>query len=308
MYPISIILPVFNGMKYLDLCVSSVINQSFANYQFLILDDCSTDDSWNYLESLEDDRIKIYRNDMNKGLFYNLNYLIAKSNSKLIKLWTQDDIMYPKCIETILKFHLDNPGIGFSYSGSDFIDGNGNALKIGKIDRTPPIISKDLHTKIAFITGSIAGNIANVTISSFALEKVGAFNENMKISGDFDMWVRIAEHFTIGYIYDPLIQLRNHSGQLSSQENLFIYHLKEDIQVYNYLFTYITKEERKNGIKSLRNQKLLFYFTLMLKAFLRGNLKVGFNFLKLISTFDKISIITWLYFKRKILFIKQASN
>lgn len=304
MYPVTIILPVYNGMKYLKQCVSSVLTQSFSQFQFLIIDDCSTDESWDYLQSLQDSRITLYRNSTNKGLFYNLNYLIKKNMSPLIKLWSQDDIMYPACIENIIQFHKDNPAVGYSYTGRDYIDENGNITPVNKIDNTPAIISQELHTTISFITGSLAGNIANVTISAFALDKAGLFNEQMKISGDFDMWVRIAKYFEVGFINKPLIQLRNHKGQLSNQEQYFIYHIKEDIEVYNYLFSYITKPEQKEGRRILRNQKLLFYYTLMLKTLLKGKLKLFITFFKTIASFDNIFIITWYFFLRKVLKLK----
>ena len=74
MYPISIILPVYNGEKYLKICVDSVLNQTYSNFEFLIIDDCSTDSSWEYLNSLTDRRVKLFRNEKNKGLFFNLNF------------------------------------------------------------------------------------------------------------------------------------------------------------------------------------------------------------------------------------------
>ena len=266
---ISIILPVYNGMKYLQQSVQSVLNQGFKNFELLIVDDCSSDDSWNYLKSLSDDRINVWRNEQNKGLFYNLNFLIKKSKTGLIKLWSQDDIMEIDCIAEICMFHKRHPQIGFSYTDRNYINAEGFVLQHSKEDNTPEIVLTELHTRIAFITGSIAGNIANVTLNKSAIDLVGLFNENMKISGDFEMWVRIAQHYEIGFLQKKLIKLRNHKEQLSSQEKYFIYHLKEDIIVYNFLFSYISPLLKKEGIGLLRKQKLLFYYTLMLKAFLK---------------------------------------
>ncbi len=308
MYPISIILPVYNGTRYLKECVESVLNQTFTNFEFLIIDDCSNDNSYDYLSSLTDKRITLFRNDQNRGLFYNLNYLIKKSNSKLIKLWSQDDIMHTYCIEDIIQFHTIYPFLGFSYTGRDYIDGDGNQIILNKPDSTPALVSTALHAKIAFITGSIAGNISNVTLSKAALDKVGLFNEQMKISGDFDMWVRISKEHTIGFIKKPLIKLRNHKGQLSNQEEYFVYHLKEDISVYKYLFSYLDVAQRKEGKRMLRNQKLLFYYTLMLKAFFKGKIRLSFEFLSSIANFDNIFILTWFFIKHRIVGIKPRFN
>ena len=298
---ISIILPVFNGGNYLKQSVASVLQQQFTNFELLIIDDCSTDNSWQYLQQLQDSRIKLFKNEKNKGLFFNLNFLIQQSACPIIKIWTQDDIMYPICLQKVFSFHQVHSNIGFSYSERDYIDAAGNLIPNNKVDTTPEIVDTNLHTHIAFITGSIAGNIANVAINKHALNSVGLFNENMKISGDFEMWVRLAKDFNIGFIKMPLVQLRNHKGQLSGQERYYIYHLIEDIQTYQLLFAYITPERQKQGRLLLRNKKLLFYFTLMIKAFLKGKLITGYRFFVLLSSFDKFHLLTWSFMKNKIL-------
>ncbi len=305
---VSIILPVYNGMRYLEQCVNSVLNQSYKSFEFLIIDDCSTDNSYFFLQSIKDTRIRLYQNEQNKGLFYNLNFLIKESASPIIKLWSQDDVMNPGCIEEIINFHQLHPEIGFSYTGRDHIDADGYKLLLNKPDHTPAVISTALHTRIACITGSIAGNIANVAITKAAIDKVGYFNEQMKISGDFDMWVRIAEYFEVGFINKPLIQLRNHQGQLSNQKKYFIYHLKEDMEVYRYLFSYATLAQKKEGMRLLRSQKLLFYYTLMLKEAARGRIKQAFDFFRIIAQFDNIFILTFFYIKHRVLKIKPVFN
>ena len=242
---ITITLPVYNGGAYLIKSIESVLNQTFKNFELLIVDDCSTDDSFKYLQSLDDPRITVFKNEKNQGLFYNLNFLIKKSNTALVKLWAQDDIMYDNCLEEIFKFYSDFPQVGFMYTGGDVINEEGNLIIMETIDTTPPIISTSLHSRIAFFTGSIAGNISNVTLTKKALEKTGLFNESMKISGDFDMWVRIAQYFPVGFIKNKLIRIRNHTGQLSRQEIYYINHLKEDRIVYSHLMSYLSVAEKR---------------------------------------------------------------
>jgi glycosyltransferase involved in cell wall biosynthesis len=305
MPPISVILPVYNGIRYLQESVLSVLNQQFTNFNFYIVDDCSTDGSWEYLQALQDKRIRLYRNEQNKGLFFNLNFLIKESGSPIIKIWSQDDVMYPCCLQEVIAFHHQHPAIGFSYTDRDYIDDKGKPMGVRKVDPTPEIVSPALHTQIAFITGSIAGNIANVAINRWALDAVGLFDETMKISGDFDMWVRLAKDHPVGFIKKQLVQLRNHKGQLSGQEKYFIYHLKEDLKVYNFLLTTSTPQQVKEGILTLRNKKLLFYYTLMLKAFLKGNISTGSDFFTTLSRFDNFLLLSWSYFKNRVLVIKK---
>ena len=299
---VSIILPVYNGIKYLPQSVESILGQDFTDFEFLILDDCSTDGSWEWLQSLNDERVSLVRNEQNRGLFYNLNFLIKKSKAGIIKLWSQDDVMYPNCMGVIVAFHQQYPQIGFSYTGRDYIDASGNNLNIQQQDDTPEIVSSVLHARIAFFTGSIAGNIANVALNKSVLDKIGLFNEQMKISADFEMWVRLAKDYPVGFIKKPLVQLRNHKEQLSGQEKYFIYHLKEDIQVYNILLSYVNDIQKREGWKLLRNNKLLFYYTLMLKEFIKGRFKTGGAFLTSLHQFDNVIVLTFYYIKNKFLF------
>ena len=298
---ISVILPVYNGMAYLALSVESVLKQDLQHFEFLIIDDVSKDGSYEYLQALHDDRIKLFRNESNKGLFYNLNFLIGQATSGLVKLWAQDDIMYPHCLTGFVHFHQKYPNLGFSYSGRTIIDEDGKIKETHKVDKTPEIISTELHAKIAYYTGSIAGNIANVCINKKALENVGLFKEQMKISADFDMWVRLAEHYDTGFIREELIMLRDHSGQLSRNEKYYIDHVREDLQVYRYLDGYVSSPLKKEGQEILRVQKLHFYFTLMIKALLKGQFNTAKEFYTQISSYTNIAVLATHFFKTKIL-------
>ncbi len=304
---ISVILPVYNGGSYIIPSMESVLNQSLKNFELLILDDCSSDNSLKYICDINDPRITVYKNDSNKGLFYNLNFLIKKSNGPLVKLWAQDDVMYPHCLASFLSFHPQHSRLGFSYSGRDIIDENGIIKKINFVDNTPSIVSTELHARIAFFTGSIAGNIANVCITRKALNDVGLFNEEMKISADFDMWVRLAKDYDTGFITDKLIQLRDHDGQLSRKESYFINHVKEDLIVYRNLLSYVDPELRKEGRDLLRNYKFVFYYTLMIKACMKGKLKTAHSFYKELSSMDSFLKLSSSFIRSKIFKIKKPA-
>ncbi len=301
---ITVILPVYNGINFVKESVDSVLSQTLTDFDFLILDNNSSDGTWEYLNTITDKRVKIFRNKEYHELFHNMNYLCKRSETELTKLWSHDDIMVPDALEKTVKFYQDNPGLGFIYTAVKTIDENSKVTKGAKDDITPAIVDKETHARICFRWGSIAGNIANVTIVTEAFRKVGFFDEEMKICGDFDMWVRIGEFYNIGFINDPITYLRSHSKQLSRQEVYYIKHVEEDIVVYNKLFTYIPKELRKEGINEMRESKLVFYYTLMVHAFFKKGFKAGYDFWKAISKIDSPVILTWYFIKVKLLKIK----
>ena len=288
MQKISVILPVYNGGAYLKLSVESVLNQHYENFELLVLDDCSNDGSREYLDGLSDKRIVYFKNKSNKGLFYNLNFLTEKSKTNLIKLWAQDDIMYPNCLSTIILFHNAHPGVSFSYSGRTIIDENGTVISNSVVDNTPEIVSFDLHARIAFYTGSIAGNIANVCINKDKLNMVGGFDETMKISGDFDMWVKLSKVGNIGRIKQDIIYLRDHKEQLSRKSEYLLFHVKEDMKVYKKLLSLCNDSLTKEGLNLLRKYKFVFYYTLMTKSFIKGEFKTGIGYYKLLQPYTNL--------------------
>ena len=300
MYRISVILPVFNGMTYLNQSIESVLSQSFTNFELLIIDDCSTDSSWNYIKNIQHPHTTIYKNEINKGLFFNLNFLIKNSKSNLIKLWAQDDVMRKGCLDEVVGFHKRYPEAGFSFSGREIINERGKVTKTFTSDQEPSLISTYHHTRVAFFTGSIAGNIANVCINKEALEEVGGFNESMKMSGDFEMLVRLAEKRPVGFIPKNLVSIREHKGQLSLNADYFLNHVKEDLQIYRILINYSDDALIKEGKKVMRQHKLVFYYTLMLKDFLHGKFRKGFAYYKELSAFDNFFLLTLSFIKAKI--------
>lgn len=297
---IAVLLPVYNGGDYLKASVESVLKQEYEDFEFIIVDDLSNDGSREWLRKLDDKRIRYFENEVNRGLFYNLNFMIDHSDAPLIKLWAQDDIMYPGCLGTFVAFHQQHPGVGFSYSKRDIIDEHGNIQPQDDEDDTPEIISTRLHARIAYYTGSIAGNIANTCISRSAINKVGLFNEQMKISADFDMWVRLAKEHETGFIKKKLIRLRDHDKQLSRNEKYYINHVKEDMEVYRYLNNYVSPVQKKEGLAILLTSKLPFYYTLMLKSVGKGNIKTGIRYLREITIFHNFFELTVAFLKLKI--------
>lgn len=297
---ISVILPVYNGLEFLQDSVQSVLSQDYKSFDFFILDDNSTDGSYEWLSQLKDDRIILLKNETNKGLFYNLNLLISKVKTPLIKLWAQDDIMKEDCLTEFINFYQTHPDLGFIYCSADTIDESGNRKANHFIDTTPSILTTSMHAQIAYYTGSIAGNIANVCLTKDGVEKVGLFDEKMVISADFDMWVRLAEFSPTGFINKKLIETRDHKNQLSKKKEYLVYHGIEDLKVFKKLDNYLPTEERKNGRRIMNINKLFTYYIIILKFFAHGDFKNGFKLLKVLSDYTSIARLTMIFISRKI--------
>jgi hypothetical protein len=106
------------------------------------------------------------------------------------------------------------------------------------------------------------------------------------------MWVRLAKEHETGFIREKLIQLRDHDKQLSRNEKYYINHVKEDLEVYRYLDSYVSAEQKKLGHNQLRKSKLVFYYMLMMKCLLKGDLKTATKYFKLIAVYENFFLVT----------------
>jgi glycosyltransferase involved in cell wall biosynthesis len=232
---ISIVMPVHNGRSFLRRAIESVLRQEFQNFELVIWNDCSTDESQDVINDFADPRIRTFSSQRNGGLFKTLNLGIQVSSAPLIRLWCQDDEMKPKCLATEVDFHSRFPEVGFGFSLYDVIDEQGMVTIPAAPSPHGPLLSRELANQLMFYHGSIPGNISNVVLKRSVLEDVGLFREDLVIAGDFEMWVRIAERYPLGFISEPLIFVRGHAGQLSNGAGSYVTAMREEEPLYHLL-------------------------------------------------------------------------
>ncbi len=127
---ISVIIPVFNSKNFIEKAVKSICDQTYKNLEILIIDDASTDGTWQKLEKLQkkDHRIKIFRNTYKKGLAPSLNILIPLTKGKYIARMDADDISHTNRLEKQLKFLKNRPNIVACGTQVEIIDEQGGHL------------------------------------------------------------------------------------------------------------------------------------------------------------------------------------
>jgi glycosyltransferase involved in cell wall biosynthesis len=286
---ITVILPTYNGIKYVKRSIESVLTQTYKDFDFLICDDFSQDGTWEYLKILDDDRIRVYRNESNKGLFPTLNFLIKETRTKWIHLWSQDDIMYSNCIDEEIKFIKKHPEVPFFFSQMDIIDKNDKLIKQYKDNFTNEIISEKHLIKVSVLAGSITGNIANTVIRKIDVIKVGGFDQSMVYSGDFDMWEKLSRGKNIGVINKALIRLREHNEQLSKNIKKKKYQIIEDKKIISRWVERICDEKIKRkaqrGIKWKIN---VMYCLWGIKILKQKEYKVALEYFKVLSRIDNL--------------------
>jgi glycosyltransferase involved in cell wall biosynthesis len=251
---VSIVLPVYNGSRFLRESIQSVLEQSLQDFELLICDDASTDDSRDIIASYHDARIRFITNSRNLGLFPTLNRLVDESQCELIRLWSQDDRMAPNCLAVEVEFGDRHPELGMFYCGWEIIDESGAVIGRLPPHDTPEVIEPWLANQISYYYGCMPGNIATVSLRRSAFGRVGPFGQ-FRIAGDFEMWSRITNHYPIGCIPRHLIQLRSHAGQLSRWKESNVSCMRESECVYDRLALWFP-DELQDHIRRYRHRNV----------------------------------------------------
>ena len=126
---VSIIMPSWNTDKYIGASIQSVIEQTYSNWELLIVDDCSTDNTDDVVSSFKDDRIRYFKNDTNLGAALTRNYALREAQGEWIAFLDSDDIWMPTKLEKQISF-MNQHGYVLSYHEYEKIDEDGNSLGV----------------------------------------------------------------------------------------------------------------------------------------------------------------------------------
>lgn len=223
---VSVIIPVYNVEKYIVKTVQSVLEQSYQNFELLIIDDGSTDKSLEICQNFTDSRIKIILQE-NRGPAAARNTGIRQAQGQYIAFLDADDIWLPTKLERHVH-HLDNfPDVGVSYSYVAFINAEGKPLGLYQLPKTQNITPQHILLRDPIGSGSnLVARREVFTAIKFQDNLYGAvedfyFDEerHLQTSEDTECWLRIAIKFELKFegIAEVLTQYRLHSGGHSHQ-------------------------------------------------------------------------------------------
>jgi len=213
---VSVIMSVYNGERYLLEAIDSIINQTFEDFEFIIINDGSTDGTKEIVESYDDERIMLIE-QANMGLTKSLNRGLRLANGEYIARMDADDISHPERLHRQVSFLEQNKDIGLI--GTDLLVINENGKLLYKINLPPdnPTIKQNMLKCNQFGHGS-------VMFRKECIDKVGFYREEVGPAEDYDLWLRIADEYDIANISEPLYQWRFHNKQVSAVSG--IYHMK----------------------------------------------------------------------------------
>lgn len=232
---ISIILPVYNGERFLDECVQSVLAQTETDFELLIGDDGSSDHSRAILTAFDDPRVTVVLNPKNLGLFGNLNSLMACASSPLVHFLCQDDALEPRCLADDVAYFASQPQVVMGICAVHEIDDQSKVVGEWPTGDGPGVFESHLSLQKFVYEGCIAGNLSTVCVRKWALDAAGPFDTSFEVAGDYDMWVRVCRHGSVSDRHDKLIRLRQHKGRLSEAAFSGVKFARENRRILNQI-------------------------------------------------------------------------
>lgn len=203
---ISVVMPVYNGGKYLREAIESILNQTYGNFEFLIINDGSSDNTDEIIRSYTDRRIVYLQNDGNCGLVYTLNYGISVAKGEYIARMDADDISEPTRFEKQIEVFEKDPELGLCGTWAKII----GTKKVFKVETENERIKCGLFFTNQFIHPSIMFSKTQLTKSGYKYEEKNFTAE------DYALWINLSQKIKMQNIPECLLQYRVHALQIST--------------------------------------------------------------------------------------------
>jgi len=210
---VTVLMSVHNGEKYLPQSVESILNQTYDNYEFIIIDDGSTDSSYSILEKYasEHSQIVLIKNEKNLGLTKSLNLGLKRAKGKYIARQDHDDISFPERLEKEVKHLENNPDVVLVTGNFDLIDSQGQIIKQIRKFIEPQLISWFL-----LFYNAIGGH-SLVMYRKKEVLALNGYSEDFHYSQDHELWLRLVEIGKFVIMPDVLLQWRHHDKNISTE-------------------------------------------------------------------------------------------
>ncbi len=207
---VSVVMNVHNGEKYLEEAIRSILVQSYRHFEFIIINDGSTDDTQSILDRLlvEDDRLQVFHQEQ-RGIYCSANRGCRVAKGKYIARFDADDISFSQRLELQVAFLEEHPHIAVLGTAVIRINGNGDPIET----YSPPIEPSQVKATLPY-WDAIVQPTAMMRKDNFL--QLNGYREVYQLAGDYDLWMRMSEQFKLANLSEPLIYWRMHAGQVTN--------------------------------------------------------------------------------------------
>jgi len=257
---ISVIMPVYNSHEFLSEAIDSILGQTFSDFEFIIINDGSTDNSLEIIKSYKDPRIKVLNNSSNIGNYPSRNKGIKVSRGKYICVMDSDDYAWGMRFERQFEFMERNTEIGLAGTGFRYYGQEQEIFREDNYERIKVL----LFHNICFIHPTL------IIRHEFLRENNLQYNEEYYYASDYDFIVRAARYFPVTNIREVLFSYRRHPNQISSKNSIeqskFVN--KIVLSQLNFIGIYPNEIETRLHINFIRGNHIPYIKRHMLSAWI----------------------------------------
>ena len=203
----------FNAEKYVKQAIDSIINQTFEDWELIVVDDKSTDNTYHILNQYKDDRITIFQNEKNEGPAYSRTFSLHHAKGEFIAVFDADDISMPKRLEIEYQYLLNHPEIQLVSSDADIID-ESNKIIYRRYVKRRSIYSEEMFVKILFHCTIYHSSV--MIRGSFLKINHLEYDLDYPCNQDYHLWSRIIFLGKMVKLSESLIKYRISSNQISA--------------------------------------------------------------------------------------------
>jgi hypothetical protein len=209
-FKVSVVMSVYNGERYLREAIDSILGQTFRDFEFIIVDDGSTDGTWAILQSYDDPRIFLLRNEENIGLTRSLNKGLAVVQGDYIARMDADDISWPERLEKQVAYLDVHPEVGLIGTSVEIIGERGERLAVLRRPMDPTFITWSLLFDNCLVHSTVMYRRSLV-------EKLGGYNPS-RYAQDYGLWSRMSFETQVAKLPEVLVSWRRHPAGITAQK------------------------------------------------------------------------------------------
>jgi glycosyltransferase involved in cell wall biosynthesis len=260
---VSVVTPVYNGAKYLAECIESVLAQTYTNWEYAIVDNCSTDGSLEIARQYarHDARIRIHNNDEFLSQKQNWNHALRQisAESKYCKVLHADDWLFPECIARMAEVAEANPSIGIvsAYRLDE------DRVNLDGLPYPSTVVPGRQIGRLSLLGGPyVFGSPTSLLIRSNIIRSREAFYEESGVHSDKEACFDVLQDWNFGFVHQVLTFTRRHNESLTAFVHRFdTYRLANLIIFAKYGPVYLTEEEYEGRLKQLLERHYRFLAT-----------------------------------------------
>ncbi|MDE7434566.1 MAG: glycosyltransferase [Lachnospiraceae bacterium] len=201
---VSVCIPAYNSAGYIMDTVNSILNQTYRNLELVVVDDCSTDDTYEVLRAIQDERLKLYRNEHNLGMSGNWNRCLKLCSGEYVKLICADDLLAENALELEVSALEENPTAVIAESDTKLVDLDGGGKGFYKRYGKKGLVDGRKICRRGFFNKDYFGAPQANTFRRSVAEKIGGFDPAFTYILDYDFFVSLACEGDVYIIHESL--------------------------------------------------------------------------------------------------------